>query len=82
MTRRSGPNLTEDRRCLILADYLDGVPLKTIAQRHDVCVSCATTMARRSGFPPRHVEGSEAAKARHAKNAARDWLYVSTKRKM
>jgi hypothetical protein len=43
----------EDKRCLILADYLDGMLIRDIVARHGCACSYPTELAKRSGFPGR-----------------------------
>jgi len=41
----------------ILADYKAGVPVRVISKRYSVCISYATTLAKRMGmFPRRQVK--------------------------
>lgn len=59
-------NFTEDLRCLILADYLDGMKCADIQAKHGVSYSYATMLAKRSGF-----------NLRNRKHVKRDWLILS-----
>lgn len=59
--------LTENVRCAILADYLEGVPIAAIRQRYGVSESYPSTLAVRFGCPTRYPKKSAAMRARRAK---------------
>ena len=52
MTRK----FTEDQRCLMLADYLEDVPVADIARKYGVSEGYVYNLAHRSGYrsPNRH----------------------------
>jgi hypothetical protein len=46
-------HMTEDTRCLIIADYLAGVPVPDIARQHGCHVTYPPILVRRAGYPLR-----------------------------
>lgn len=63
------PKLTEHQRCLILADYLDGVPYKEIAARHGVNINYIGALVSRSNITKRRYRPKKYKKFRWRQNA-------------
>lgn len=69
--------LSEQTRCLILADFLEGVPDKVIAERYGCVASYPRVLARREGL--KRKRSLRTKKFHEKREIARDWLRVSTK---
>lgn len=52
-------HLTEDQRCQIIADYIEGVPVVEIARKFGIAQGYASDLARRYGAPMRKRRGQQ-----------------------
>lgn len=75
--RAGKKNFTEDKRCAILADFLEGIPDKEIAAKYGCVESYPRVLARRAEVSrQRSARALKNWKKKRETKEKRDWLYV------